>query len=160
MYIYFSSFCVDDIIVTRNSMSAIQHLVSCLQQSFAMKDLGSLPYFLGIHVQPLSGGLHLSQTKYVSNLLDRVNMTGAKLAKTPLPAGSQLSQLDGDPLPNASEYSHLVGALQYCTLTRPDISFVVNQLCQFMHSPTTTHWTAARGPSISQRFHQSWSTLC
>jgi hypothetical protein len=46
---------VDDIIVTRNSISAIQHLVSCLQQSFAMKDLGSLHYFLGIHVQSLSG---------------------------------------------------------------------------------------------------------
>jgi hypothetical protein len=34
--------------------------------------------------------------------------------------------------------------LQYCTLTRPDISFAVNQLCQFLHSPTTTHWTAAK----------------
>jgi hypothetical protein len=135
---------VDDIIVTGNSLSAITHLISCLKQSFAMKDLGPLHYFLGIHVQPLLGGLHLSQTKYVSELLDRVHMTRAKPAKTPIPAGSQLSQHDGDPLPNATEYRHLVGALQYCTLTRPDISFAVNQLCQFMHSPTTTHWTAAK----------------
>ena len=124
-----------------------------------MKDLGSLHYFLGIHVQPLARGLHLSQTKYASELLDRVHMTGAKLAKTPLPASSQLSQHDGDPLPNASEYKHLVGALQYCTLTRPDISFAVSQLCQFMHSPTTTHLKAAKRVlrylkgSINHRLH-------
>uniref|UniRef100_A0A2N9I4W8 Reverse transcriptase Ty1/copia-type domain-containing protein n=1 Tax=Fagus sylvatica TaxID=28930 RepID=A0A2N9I4W8_FAGSY len=32
----------------------------------------------------------------------------------------------------------------YYTLTRPDIAFSVNQLCQFLHSPTSTHWTAAK----------------
>jgi hypothetical protein len=135
---------VDDIIVTGNSAVAITQLINSLKQSFAMKDLGHLHYFLGIHVQHQSGGLHLSQTKYISDLLDRVHMTGAKPAKTPLPAGSQLTKYAGDPLENASEYRTLVGALQYCTLTRPDISFAVNQLCQFMHSPTTAHWTAAK----------------
>jgi hypothetical protein len=34
--------------------------------------------------------------------------------------------------------------MQYCTLTRPDISSTVNQLCQFLHSLTTTHWTVAK----------------
>jgi hypothetical protein len=48
------------------------------------------------------------------------------------------------PLKNASEYRTLVSALQYCTFTRPDISFDVNQLCQFMHSPTIAHWIAAK----------------
>jgi hypothetical protein len=75
------------------------------------------------------GGIHLSQTKYISDMLDRAKMTGVKPTKTPIPVGSQLSQYDGDPLKNASEYRHLVGALQYCTLTRPDISFAVKQLC-------------------------------
>jgi hypothetical protein len=37
-----------------------------------------------------------------------------------------------------------VGALQYCTLTRPDISFSVNQLCQQMHSPSSSHWSATK----------------
>ena len=82
---------VDDIIVTSNSLFAITYLVSCLKQSFTMKDLGTLHYFLGIHVQPFSGGLHLSKTKYVFKLLDCVQMTGAKLAKTPIPVGFQLS---------------------------------------------------------------------
>lgn len=38
----------------------------------------------------------------------------------------------------------MVGALQYCTITRPDISYAVNQLCQFMHDPREPHWTAAK----------------
>jgi histone deacetylase 1/2 len=37
-----------------------------------------------------------------------------------------------------------VGALQYLTLTRPDISYSVNQLCQFLHCPTNIHLTAAK----------------
>jgi hypothetical protein len=82
---------VDDIIVTCNSLFAIAHIIDCLKQSFAMKDLGSLHYFLGIHVQPLFGGLHLSQTKYILDMLDRAKMTGVKPAKTPILVGSQLS---------------------------------------------------------------------
>jgi hypothetical protein len=33
-----------------------------------------------------------------------------------------------------------VGALQYLTLTHPDLSFAVNWVCQFLHNPTTAHW--------------------
>lgn len=36
----------------------------------------------------------------------------------------------------------VVGALQYLTLTRPDICYAVNQVCQFMHSLTTVHLQA------------------
>ncbi|BBH02745.1 transposable element gene [Prunus dulcis] len=40
----------------------------------------------------------------------------------------------------ATEFS----ALQYLTITRPDLSYAVNQVCQFMHSPTTLHWQAVK----------------
>jgi hypothetical protein len=71
-------------------------------------------------------------------------MLGAKPASSPCPAGSKLSKYDGDPLPDFTEYRQVVGALLYCTLTRPEIAFSVNQLCQHMHSPSTTHWSAAK----------------
>ena len=45
---------------------------------------------------------------------------------------------------DCTNYRSVVGALQYLTLTRPDISFAVNKVCQFLHSPTTTHWSAVK----------------
>jgi hypothetical protein len=53
---------------------------------------------------------------------------------------------------HVSEYRQLVGALQYCTLTRPEIAYSVNQLCQFMHKPHSTHWTALKRVL---RYHKS-----
>ena len=50
-----------------------------------------------------------------------------------------------DPLfPDATRFWQHVGALQYLTFTRPDIFFVVNQVCQFMHAPTESHWATVK----------------
>jgi hypothetical protein len=71
-------------------------------------------------------------------------MLGAKPATSPCSAGSKLSKLDGDPLLDFTEYRQVVGALLYCTLTSPELAYSGNQLCQHMHSPSTTHWSAAK----------------
>ena len=57
---------------------------------------------------------------------------------------SSLSLYDGVPFLDPSLYNNIVGALQYCTITRPEISFSISKVCQFMHSPTTTHWQAVK----------------
>lgn len=38
----------------------------------------------------------------------------------------------------------MVGALQYITLTHPDIAFSLNKVCQYLNSPTTVHLTAVK----------------
>jgi hypothetical protein len=43
-----------------------------------------------------------------------------------------MTKMDGDALPDPTAYRHIVGALQYCTLTRPDIAYTVNQLCPYI----------------------------
>lgn len=43
-----------------------------------------------------------------------------------------------------TRYQSLVGALQYLALTRLDIAFSVNKVCQFLHEPTTAHWSAVK----------------
>ncbi|XP_062173574.1 uncharacterized protein LOC133879040 [Alnus glutinosa] len=124
--------------------ATIQSLISTLQQEFPLKDLGPLGFFLGIEATRIAAGLHLCQAKYISDLLHRVQMQGAKPSTSPCSSSTKLSKFDGVPLSDPSEYSHVVGSLQYCTLTRPEIAFVVNQLCQHLQTPTTAHWTAAK----------------
>ena len=66
-------------------------------------------------------------------------MLEAKLCSTPVPSGSKLSLHDGDTLFDPSLYRQIVVSLQYLTMTLLDITYVINQACQFMHSPTTMH---------------------
>jgi hypothetical protein len=118
---------VDDILVSSNSPSAVSGLIEHLQRDFAVKDLGALSYFLGIQATRHDGALFLTQSKYVTDLLIRTKMDGAKPASTPCTTAGKLSRFDGDPLADPSEYRHIIGALQYCTLTRPDIAYNINQ---------------------------------
>jgi histone deacetylase 1/2 len=73
-------------------------------------------------------------------------MTDCKVSSTPLSTTEKLSLHEGELLnpEDATRYRSIVGALQYLTLTRPDISFSVNKVCQFLHAPTTMHWTAVK----------------
>ncbi|XP_062104176.1 uncharacterized mitochondrial protein AtMg00810-like [Humulus lupulus] len=132
-----------DIIITGSSSTAITALMTYLHGQFAVKDLGDLHYFLGLEVHRSSAGLHLSQTKYFRDVLSKSGLLDSKPMSTPLALGS-LSLHDGGPLPCSTEYRSLVGALQYCTLTRPDLAFTVNKLCQFIHSPTDAHMQAVK----------------
>jgi hypothetical protein len=50
----------------------------------------------------------------------------------------------GNPYHDPSEYRSLAGALQYLTFTRPNISYVVQQVFLFMHDPRTQHMSALK----------------
>lgn len=135
---------VDDILVTSNDPSSISRLISTLHSEFALKDLGSLHYFLGIEAVSTSGGLHLCQHRYILDLLSKTSMIHSKPVLTPFSPTTKLSKNGGQFLPDPASYRQVVGALQYLTLTRPDIAFAVNKVCQFMHSPTDVHWSAVK----------------
>jgi hypothetical protein len=133
---------VDDIIIVSSSSSATDKLLQQLHHEFAVKDLGQLNYFHGIEVHHNSSGLVLTQRKYIRDLLLRTNMDTSKRVSTPMLPADKLSLHDGDPLSpgDATKYRSVVGALQYLSLTRPDISFLVNRVCQFLSTSTTSHW--------------------
>ena len=120
---------VDDIIITGSDNQAIHSFIDQLQTVFPIKDLGELSFFLGIEAIRNQTGLHLRQTKYITDLLNSTYMLGARPLRCPSSSGSKLSSAAGEPLENPTEYRRVVGALQYCTITRPDISYSVNQLC-------------------------------
>ena len=71
-------------------------------------------------------------------------MLHAKPVATPLPSSPKLTLNSGSPLSNPAEYRSVVVSLQYLALTRPDVSYAVNRLSQFMHRPTVDHWNAVK----------------
>ncbi|XP_016684350.1 secreted RxLR effector protein 161-like [Gossypium hirsutum] len=71
--------------------------------------------------------------------MDQVNSSSI-----PMVATSKLSQNDGCTIENEAEYRSIVGALQYVVITRPDIIFAVNKVCQFMHRPLDQHFRAVK----------------
>ncbi|URD92505.1 Retrotransposon protein [Musa troglodytarum] len=105
---------------------------------------GPLSYFLGVEATFTSSGLLLSQRKYIQDLLSKTNMQDAKEVITPLSTNESLKLYDGSPVSDATQYRQVLGSLQYLALTRPDISFAVNKLSQFMHQLSTTHWSAVK----------------
>lgn len=135
---------MDDIIVTGSNATLLANLLTDLQVRFDMKNLGTLNYFLGIHAMLDRKGLFLNQTKYSLSLLRKCHMDGCKPISSPIAPGSKLSLFDGDLLPDATEYRRIVGGLQYLTFTRPDLTYAVNQVCQFMHAPRTSHFNAVK----------------
>ncbi|KAM1805255.1 hypothetical protein EV2_031894 [Malus domestica] len=132
---------IDDLIVTGDNAEEIHFLKLALQNKFAIKDLGRLKYFLGIELANSQEGLFLNQRKYILDLLDLLKDSGlidSKPTRTPLDNKLQLST-HSEALSNITKYQRLVGKLIYLTITRPDISYVVSIVSQFMHAHTLAH---------------------
>jgi hypothetical protein len=73
-------------------------------------------------------------------------MKDCKPDNSPMSTSEKLYVLEGTPLGHndSTQYRSIVGALQYLTLTRPNISFVVNRVCQFLYAPTIVHWVVVK----------------
>jgi hypothetical protein len=119
---------VDDIIITSSSPAAIDTLLTNLHKEFAVKDLGPLKFFLGIEVLSNPNGVLLSQHRYITNILHRTNMLEAKPIASPMASSTSLSAYEGEPFPDHTLFRSTVGALQYLSITCPDIAFTVNKL--------------------------------
>ena len=135
---------VDDILVTGNNPMIIGNVLAAFAQRFSIKDPTDLQYFLGIEATRTAAGLHLMQRKYITDLRHRTNMFEAKPVTTPLPTSPKLTLHGGTLLDDGTEYRSVVGSLQYLAFTRPDISYAVTRLSQFIHKATIDHWNAAK----------------
>ena len=135
---------VDDILVTGCNNERVQTIINQLNKSFTLKDLGEVNYFLGIQVRHTTEGLHLSKTKCIKDLLCKAKMKFAKSSGTPMTSGLKLSAYGSDPVENGQLYRSIVGALQYVTITRPEISYCVNRMCQFMQNPLESYWKSIK----------------
>ena len=84
----------------------------------------------------------LSQRKYALYILEETGMLDCKPVDTPLDPNVKLIPGQGEPLEDPGRYRRLVGKLNYLTITRPNISFPVSVVSQFLQLPCDSHWDA------------------
>ena len=131
---------VDNIVITDSDHDGIRKLKQHLFSHFQTKDLGKLKYFLGIEIAQSNSGVVMSQKKYVLDILEETGMLDCKPVDTPMNSNVKLVPGQGEPLLDPGRYRRLVGRLNYLTITRPDISFPVSVVSQFLQSPCDSHW--------------------
>ncbi|XP_057989379.1 uncharacterized mitochondrial protein AtMg00810-like [Hevea brasiliensis] len=133
---------VDDIVITGNDHVGISKLKQHLSSHFQTKDLGKLKYFLVIEVAQSKTGIAIFQRKYALDILIETGMLDCRYADTAMDPNVKLVPGQGEPLEDPGRYRRLVGKLNYLTITRPDISFAVSVVSQFLQAPCSSHWDA------------------
>ena len=156
---------VDDIVIIGSDSALLAQLKTHLSKSFYMKDLGPLTYFLGLEVHHSPSSISLNQHKYASDLVATARLQGATSVDIPMELNVKLRKEEGDFLVDLRLYRKLVGSL--VTITRPNISFVVQQVSQFLQTPHHLHLVVVRriiryvqGTSACGLFRQFSSSYC
>ena len=131
---------VDDLIIAASDDNTLNDVKSSLSEKFKMKDLGKLSWFLGFQFDFIDSDIIMSQRNYVGKMLSKYNMNDCKTKS--LPCDISVNSIIANDLKEECDtnlYQSIVGSLIYVmTGTRPDISFIVNKLSQYMAKPTKT----------------------
>ena len=137
---------VDDIIIASSSKSLLLDFKNLMKKNFKMTDLGQLQWFLGIDFKFENGNISMNQSRYINKLLERFDMTDSHPVKIPCEQNIvNTSHEDSQELADVRLYREIVGSLIYImTATRPDLSYIVTKLSQFMSNPTKSHLNSAK----------------
>lgn len=134
---------VDDLIIAGNDSGVVSSLKQYLGKCFHMKDLGVLKYFFGVEVSQGNKGIFLCQRKYALDIAGETGLLGGKPASVPIEKNHRLAVSKESLMANPERYRRLVGRLIYSTITRPELSYCVHVLAQFMQNPRIDQWEAA-----------------
>jgi hypothetical protein len=120
-----------------------------LGKEFVMASADESNHFLGMNVtyNREKGTCHLHQTKYINQIVARSGLGPLKAVHTPMRADQKLVKATNQiaSKDDIARYSSLVGSINYLAVTtRPDISFAVSHLSQFLTNPTEAHFDAIK----------------
>jgi hypothetical protein len=130
---------VNNIVITGSDIAFLTQLQQHLKASFHMKDHGPLQYFFSLEVQFTLTGTLLHQHKYTEEVILLAGLQLGNFILTLLKVNLKIRQEKDDLLSDPSLYWQVVESLNYLMITRPDISFVVQQINQFMQAPRNLH---------------------
>ncbi|KAL7284965.1 hypothetical protein ACG7TL_000054 [Trametes sanguinea] len=143
---------VDDLTIT-GTTDLVYAFKANISKRFEMSDLGAMRWILGIEVERNrhERTIAISQRAYLDTIIARFNLENANPVSTPLQPGSALGRHQSPSTPRQFEdmrhvpYREAVGSLMYAAMgTRPDITFAVTTLSQFMQNPGRPHWEALK----------------
>ena len=126
--------------MTSDDKGEIEELKRRLAHEFEIKDLGPLKYFLGIEFARSKEGIFVNQRKHILDLLSETGMLGCKVSETPIESNLKLQPVESQNVVEREKYQKLVGRLIYLSHTRPNITFAISVISQFMHSPGSQHF--------------------
>ena len=121
-----------------DDLAKISRVKFQLSAAFEMKDFGDLHYFLEIEVIYTPDDILLTQRHYVLNMMYKFGMTKCRSVSTPLDQNLKLPHKLGAPC-DEKRFQQIVGSLIYLTITRPDPSYSVEMISQFMQRPALEH---------------------
>nr|XP_016456117.1 PREDICTED: uncharacterized mitochondrial protein AtMg00810-like [Nicotiana tabacum] len=145
----------DYMLLAGDNLKLIQDTKEALQQTFIMKDLGEQKYFLGIEFARSKQGILMHQRKYSLELISELGLAASKPASTPMDTNIELTTrefdehfcqdklAEDDILADHGSYQRLIGKLLYLAITRPDISYSVQTLSQYLQRPKRSHMELA-----------------
>jgi hypothetical protein len=144
---------VDDTIIAvhRDDLNEWTKDKKSIADTYAVKDLGQCQWILNMKVtrDRVNRTITLSQQAYVERILSQFDMEETRTVSTPASKADLCLPVDGTtPTPlnstQAERYRSLIGALLYAAnITRPDIAYIVGQLCRYVSEPCRHHQIAA-----------------
>lgn len=133
---------VDDIILMSSDVTSWEAVKCFLETKFKLKTLGVLKYFLGMEIAWSQHGIQICQCKYVLDILSVTGLLASKPSPLLMKPNLQLSKDDGELFDDLTFYRKLVGKLLYLINTRPDLSYSIKLLSQFMDARQLPHYHA------------------
>ncbi|KAJ3559911.1 hypothetical protein NM688_g60 [Phlebia brevispora] len=159
---------IDDCAMTGNNQGLINEHCKCLNHRYQLTHFGPIRWLLGIKVNHdfVTHTIALSQVNYINTLLKRFGLVDANATLVPMDPSA--SYFRNQCSTNSQEiarmrripYREIISSLMYISIaTRPDISFTVSTLSQFLDNPGKIHWEATKYSFLIDDSAISWS-LC
>jgi hypothetical protein len=137
---------VDDLTIV-GEPTYVDSLIKSLGALFTIGADEELHHFLSIKItRDIENRLlFMSQCHYIEDLIPRFLPNGPTSVSTPTDSGfKNLRRRQPNEQPSPGPYNQIIGSLLWVAqCTRPDVSFAVNKLSQFLKDPSASHWTAA-----------------
>jgi hypothetical protein len=152
---------VDDLIVTYSDQSQIDSLIEGLSQEVKLADLGDLKHALGLDFITKDNKIVISQRTYVLDVLKRFGFD--KCHPCPTPVHENREEYEGSVLDKHTGLSkhplnEIVGSLLWLSvMTRPDISFSVATLAQFVSKPEPKVYSMASRIYVIWLERKTWA---